>query len=274
MEDCLLVHFDPRKAVKLLVDASDHAVGGVLWQKEDNWRPVAYYGQKLLKYHRSYTVTEKECLAVIKFRPYLEGKEFTIVNDHHALSALRKAKYKLARLHRWAAIFSIYKYKVQYIKGSMHPADCLSRPEEWKNKELNENDAIQEDDLLDCFIIRPLEEESKLQYDIRRDKVEEKVELTTIKNAILELMKTNGYYNNEGKELFIGAASLAIRPNIDIKEAQMRDVTCETIRRGLANNNKWTVRKFQLINGVVYKKPDNRCRAARILVPRSKFKEL
>jgi len=30
MEDCLLVHFDPRKAVKLLVDASDHAVGGVL----------------------------------------------------------------------------------------------------------------------------------------------------------------------------------------------------------------------------------------------------
>jgi len=53
--------------------------------KEEDWIPIAYYGQKLLIYQKSYTVTEKECLAVIvgvvKFRPYLEGKEFTIVSD-------------------------------------------------------------------------------------------------------------------------------------------------------------------------------------------------
>jgi PREDICTED: hypothetical protein len=121
-DDCLLVHFDPNKSIKLMVDASDYAVGGMLLQKEEDWRPIAYYDQKLLKFQRSYTVTEKECLAVIvgvvKFRHYLEGKEFTIVSDHHALYALKKAKYKLALLHRWAAILSIYKYKVQYLKGN------------------------------------------------------------------------------------------------------------------------------------------------------------
>ena len=278
VEDCLLVHFDPSKAVKLMVDASDYAVGGVLLQKEDEWRPVAYYGQKLLKYQRSYTVTEKECLAVIagviKFRPYLEGKEFTIVSDHHALCALRKAKYKLARLHRWAAILSIYKYKVQYIKGTLHPADCLSRPEEWKKKELTSEDVVQEDDLLDCFIVGSMEQADNLYCEMVKDKEENKVELITTKNTILELMGNSGYYNNRSKELFVGVANLVIAPNIDIKQAQGRDVMCESIRRGLSNNDKKMEKKFQVINGVVYKKPNNRCRFARMVVPRSKFEEL
>ena len=142
-------------------NASDLAVGGVLLQKEDlTWRPIAYFGQKLLKYQLPYTVTEKECLAVIigvtKFRHYLEGKEFTIISHHHALCTLKKAKYKLARLHRWAAMLSIFRYKIEYLKRSQHPADCLFRPSEWKAKEIDEEETniVYEDDLLDCLFIK------------------------------------------------------------------------------------------------------------------------
>ena len=72
-----------------MIDASDNVVRGVLLQREDEWRLIAYLGQKLLNFLLSFTGTEKKCLAVIievkKFRDYLEGKEFTVVSDHHAL---------------------------------------------------------------------------------------------------------------------------------------------------------------------------------------------
>jgi len=45
------MHFNPAKDIKLIVDASDLAVGGVLLQKEDStWRSIAYFGQKLFNY--------------------------------------------------------------------------------------------------------------------------------------------------------------------------------------------------------------------------------
>ena len=199
IEDCLLVHFDPTKEVELMIDASDLAVGGVLLQKENSdWRPNAYFVQKLLKYQLSYTVTEKECLAVIigvtKFRHYLEGKEFTIISDHHALCALMKAKYKLARLHRWAAILSIFRYKIEYLKGTHHPADCLSRPTEWTNKELEkdegESNIIYEDDLLDCLLIL---NHDQAQIEVIKDKEEKWIDYTTRKDSIWYLMNQLGY---------------------------------------------------------------------------------
>ena len=276
--DCLLVHFNPAKAIKLMVDASDYAVGGVLLQKEEDWRPIAYYGQKLLKYQKSYTVTEKECLAVIvgvvKFRPYLEGKEFTIVSDHHALCALRKAKYKVARLHRWAAILSIYKYKVQYLKGKLHPADCLSRPEEWRSKEINDKDFIEEDDLLDCFMVRTNGIDSSQYCGLVRDRYEERIELVTAKQNILELMKNSGYYNNKTKELLVGVANLVKLPEADIKEFQKEDEICKVIKKSLSERNKKMEKKFQLINEVIYRKPNYRNKWSRIVLPRNKFNEV
>ena len=145
-----------------MLDASDLAIGGLLLQKDKlDWLPIAHFGQKLLKYQLSYMVTEKECLTdiigVTKFRNYLEGKDFTVISDHQTLYAPKKAKNKLAKLHKWAAILSIFHYRIEYLKGSQHPADCLSRPAEWKNKELSkegdEDNLVHEDDLLDCLLV-------------------------------------------------------------------------------------------------------------------------
>ncbi|XP_036348058.1 uncharacterized protein K02A2.6-like, partial [Rhagoletis pomonella] len=75
-------------------DASDFGIGAVLVQLSDDSeeKPIAFMSKKLNRAQRNYSVTERECLAVIlaieKFRCYLELQEFEehIVPD--ALSRL------------------------------------------------------------------------------------------------------------------------------------------------------------------------------------------
>ena len=77
-QQCLLVHFNPEKRIKISVDASNRAIGRILMQEtdeEDVWEPISYFSSFLRKYQQNYTVTEKEILAVIigvrKFQHYL-----------------------------------------------------------------------------------------------------------------------------------------------------------------------------------------------------------
>ena len=77
-QQCLLVHFSSEKRIKISVDASNRAIGGILMQetdKKDVWKPINYFSSILRKYQQNYTVTEKEILAVIigvrKFQHYL-----------------------------------------------------------------------------------------------------------------------------------------------------------------------------------------------------------
>jgi RNase H-like domain found in reverse transcriptase/Integrase zinc binding domain/Integrase core domain len=118
----------------LFTDASDIGVGAMLAQGEGpEQKTVAYFSQKLNPCQTRYSVTERECLAVLlaieKFRHYLLGSHFTVITDHSALQWLLALKTPVSnRLCRWIMSLQQYDFSVKHRKGSeMAIADGLSR---------------------------------------------------------------------------------------------------------------------------------------------------
>ena len=107
-------------------DASLVAAGAVLSQIGDDGEehPVAYCSQSLDKHEQNYTVTERECLAVIyackQFRVYIHGTKFKVVTDHAPLTWLRNLKETEGRLARWALKLQAHDYKIIHRPGSCH----------------------------------------------------------------------------------------------------------------------------------------------------------
>lgn len=99
----------PRRGApeRLLTDASGYGVGGVLHQGDGPgiWRPVALKSRKMTNAEVKYTVTERECLAVVyalrKWRCYLHGEpNFIVETDHLSLKWLMSLKEPRGRLAR------------------------------------------------------------------------------------------------------------------------------------------------------------------------------
>lgn len=125
---------DFEKEFTIQCDASDVGIGGILTQKdeENNERVIGYYSKKLTKAEKKFTVTEKECLAVMRsiehFRPYIELRHFKVITDHHSLIWLHNLKDPTGRLSRWALKLQHHDYTIEHRPGKqMVVPDALSR---------------------------------------------------------------------------------------------------------------------------------------------------
>ena len=114
-------------------DASDFAIGAVLFEKyDDEEHPVAYFSRKLSARELKYSAVEKECLAIKlaleEFRVYVLGRHFLVETDHRALAWLNKFSSSNARLTRWCLALQAYSFSVRHRPGvSNGNADGLSR---------------------------------------------------------------------------------------------------------------------------------------------------
>ena len=130
----ILVYPDYDREFILYTDASNVAVGAILAQMDDTGanHPVAYSLRVLNKHEKNYSVTEKECLAVLhavkQFQHYIYGTHFTVVTDHLSLCWLQQLKEPKERLARWALRLQGYDFTIVHCPGIQHQnADGLSR---------------------------------------------------------------------------------------------------------------------------------------------------
>ena len=94
--------------------------------------PIYFVSRTLSKAERNYTVTEKECLAVLwsieRLRGYLQGEQFTVITDHHSLLWLNNLRDPTGRLARWNTALQMYNIEFVHRKGALHKVpDALSR---------------------------------------------------------------------------------------------------------------------------------------------------
>ncbi|XP_064475377.1 uncharacterized protein LOC135389242 [Ornithodoros turicata] len=140
---------DLNKPFVMQTDASDYGLGAVLLQEHDGGLcPVGFASRTLSPAEMNYSVTEKECLAVMfglkKFDMYLDGTTFTIQTDHQALSWLQRLKKPSGRLARWALALQGYSYHVEYLKGNANKvAEALSRAPLGYSRELQQESQCQ-----------------------------------------------------------------------------------------------------------------------------------
>ncbi|CAF1231754.1 unnamed protein product [Adineta ricciae] len=176
----LLAFFDGQSPLKLKIntDASNAGIGGVLHQvtADGHLQPIQYLSRSLSKQEQKYSVIEKECLAMVwcisKLRPYLYGRDFTLITDHHPLCWLNKQSSKNGRLDRWSLQLQEYTFNIKYTSGSSNcVADCLSRyPTETPDNLVDEQQQLMHGQLgHEIMAILPTFDSSKIKEEQRQD---------------------------------------------------------------------------------------------------------
>ena len=135
----LLKYPDIEKPFYLPTDASDLALGAVLFQldKDGNPYPIVYASRTLKGAELAYYTTEKELLAIVwalqKFRSYVMGGKVVIRTDHKALIFLKTCKLLSGRLTRWNMTIQDYDILIEHCPGKNNSVEDTSRRLSGKN---------------------------------------------------------------------------------------------------------------------------------------------
>lgn len=93
-------------STKLFFSAHIAPCSSITQIQNDNKVVIEYASRTLNKTETNYSVTEKECLAVIwgitKMRYYIEGYKFTVLTDHVSLKWLQTFQTLNGSVARWS----------------------------------------------------------------------------------------------------------------------------------------------------------------------------
>ena len=129
----ILCHPNYELPMEIHCDACGYGIGAVLVQRHDGKeRVIAYTSCLLDSAEQNYSITEKECLALVRavqrFRIYIWGMKIRVITDHHSLCWLMKKKDLAGRLARWSLLLQDLDIEIVHKSGKLHQdADALSR---------------------------------------------------------------------------------------------------------------------------------------------------
>ena len=104
----------------------------ILVQQQEGKERIIYRASRTLSISKqNYSVTKKECLAVVwgikNFRNYVIANHFKVYTDHYSLQWMRSMKHESALLHRWVAQLEDYDFEVLHRPGkNQGHVDALS----------------------------------------------------------------------------------------------------------------------------------------------------
>ena len=130
----ILAYANYQKPLTLHTDASEHCLGAVLYQKQDDntERVIAYASRTLSKSERNYDTHKPEFLALKwaiteRFHEYLYGGHFEVYTDNNPLTYILTTAKLDATGQRWVASLANYNFKIFYKSGKLNvEADALS----------------------------------------------------------------------------------------------------------------------------------------------------
>jgi hypothetical protein len=132
----ILIHPDLAKPLIVETDASDFALGAILFQFgiDGLLHPIAFYSRKLTSVEINYQVYDKELLAIIttfeQWRPYLVGTkhQIQVLTDHKNLFYFTTTRTLNRRQACWSIFLADFDFEIQYQPGTQQgKANALSR---------------------------------------------------------------------------------------------------------------------------------------------------
>jgi len=124
---------DFSKPMHIRTDASNFAIGGVLFQLEgDVERPIAFTSRKMKSAELNYPTQQQELLAIVHtlstFRIYCVDHPPIVETDHKSLEGIFTQKMANRRLARWYDLLAEFQPIFSYLPGHKNTiADTLSR---------------------------------------------------------------------------------------------------------------------------------------------------
>jgi hypothetical protein len=132
----ILIHPDFSKPFFLESDASDYALGAILFQNGNDGRlhPVIFHSRNFTTVEINYEIYNKKRLAIVdsfqELRHFLEGVVYpiTVYTDHKNLEYFMSAQVLNRHQTRWNISLSRFNFMIMYRPGSQQGrSDALSR---------------------------------------------------------------------------------------------------------------------------------------------------